>query len=203
MVSPAIAQTFGVKAGASMTTLTYKDEAYTVDYKFVPGFTIGGMIELPLTGGIRLESGLQITSKGATSMEDGSFADLKETIRLYYLEVPITAKASFTIGNSTVYGLFGPYLGVGLSGKSTLRETINGDTNVYKDDITWGNATANDYKRGDLGLVIGGGIMVNQFQIGLSYHTGLSNISAQKVNGRVVKNQVIGLSVGYWLQPNE
>jgi opacity protein-like surface antigen len=128
----------------------------------------------------------------------GKKIEMKIKTNLFYLDIPLTAKASFDLGDAKVFGLFGPYIGMGLTGQSKTVTTIDGKTEKEKEDVEWGSEKGkSDLKRLDFGLTIGAGVEIDLFQIGLGYNLGLANISPYNDGGMKINNRVIGLSVGY------
>ena len=194
------AQTFGVKGGLNLSNMSSKDNdtVYSNDHKMNPGFNIGGTVEFPITGTFSFETGLLFSTKGYRINKDetvqGQTSNTKGYTTLYYFDIPLTAKASFDIGSAKIYGAFGPYLGIGLFGKSKAEFTFSGNSDTFKRDVTFGS---NGLKRLDIGLSIGAGVDINAFQVGLSYGISLANISNYTDNGFTAKNRVLGLSVGY------
>ncbi len=197
------AQIFGIKAGVNLSTMSLKDNNgnYSDDFKMNPGFHVGVTGEFPLTEIFSFETGLLLSTKGLkiNQVEDiplGPTTVLKGKMNLLYLDIPFTAKAYFDIGSTKIYGLFGPYLGMGVSGKNKYEITGEGETRTGEKNISWGSEE-NDYKRLDYGLTAGSGVEIKSIQIGLFYSLGLANISNQSVNGRKFSNRILGITVGY------
>jgi len=144
---------------------------------------------------------LLLSTKGTkTSTKEtntGVIIESKGSLNLVYLDIPLTAKAYYNIGASKIYGVFGPYIGFGLSGKSKSEIKIIGVTETDEQDVNWGSGDSDDLKRLDYGLTVGAGMEFNSFLIGLSYNLGLANISAVTDDGQKIKNKVFGLSIGY------
>ncbi|ARV05992.1 hypothetical protein BTO04_04425 [Polaribacter sp. SA4-10] len=198
------AQKFGIKAGFNLSNMLAKDneETYSDDFKMKPGFHIGATVEFPLTEMFSFETGLLLSTKGLKSSYEETFAGetYKEEsqLNLLYPDIPLTAKASFDMGSGKIYGLFGPYLGVGLSGKSKYESSYDDETESSEEDIEWGsNEDESDLKRMDFGLTMGAGVELNPIQIGLTYTLGLANISPHTDGGTKIKNRVLGISLGY------
>lgn len=202
MTTESYAQTFGVKAGLNLSNMLVEDDddTYSDDFKVNPGFHVGATAEFPITELFSFETGLLLSTKGFKVSEEETF--MGETVKyesklnLIYLDIPLTAKASFDLGGARIYGVFGPYIGMGLSGKSKFEITAMGETETDEEDIKWGS-DEDDFKRLDLGLTMGAGVEISSIQIGLSYGLGLANISTSTDGGSKISNRVLGISVGY------
>ncbi|WP_430931188.1 porin family protein [Saccharicrinis sp. 156] len=198
------AQTFGIKGGLNLSNVLAKDDddTYSDDFKMNPGFHIGPTVEFPLNEMVSFESGLLLSTKGFKSSEKetdmGDTWEYEVKLNAVYIDIPLTAKTTFDVGGAKIYGIFGPYVGIGLSGKEKEEYTQDGETETYEADIEWGNDEDEDHlKRLDYGLTAGAGIIVNNIQLGLSYDLGLANISAYTGDGTKIKNKVLRFSVGY------
>lgn len=204
MTTEIFAQNIGVKGGLNLSTMLMKDndDTYSDDYKMNPGFHIGVTAEFPLTEIFSFETGLLLSTKGFKISEEetifGSTIKTEGKMNLFYLDIPLTAKASLDLGGAKIYGVFGPYLGVGLSGNTKSKVSFNGESETDEEDIKWGSdEDKHDLKRLDYGLTIGAGVEINSLQIGLTYGYGLANISSFTDDGAKINNRVLGISVGY------
>ena len=204
MTTGAFSQNFGLKGGLNLSNILAKDDntTYSDDFKMNPGFHIGATAEFPFSDMFSFETGLLLSTKGYKISEEETFMgkkiEMKIKTNLFYLDIPLTAKASFDLGDAKVFGLFGPYIGMGLTGQSKTVTTIDGKTEKEKEDVEWGSEKGkSDLKRLDFGLTIGAGVEIDLFQIGLGYNLGLANISPYNDGGMKINNRVIGLSVGY------
>ena len=200
-------QEFGIKAGFNSSNMhIVYDDMISIDANMKTGFHIGATAEFPLTEIFSLETGLLLSTKGFilkqlfTEEVDGYNYESKVNLSPLYLDIPITAKASFDTGGGTkIYFVFGPYVGIGLSGTIKGEEIISfkdGVTTSYENDIEWGSDIDSDFKRMDFGLIMGAGVELNSIQIGLNYSLGLPNI-LPKNNIVKFRNRVLGISVGY------
>jgi hypothetical protein len=196
--------TFGVKGGLSLSNQKWSSIDFffdSDDFKMKPGFHIGPTIEVPITDMISFESGLILGTRGFKLHEELDFdgtVDVKMNINLLYLDVPLNLKAYFDAGGVKAYGSFGPYVGMGLSGKMKVKATYEGDTEEDSEDIEWGDDPENDMlKRLDFGLAFGAGVQLKVIDIGVAYGLGLTNISSYTDDGASIKNSLITLSVGY------
>lgn len=186
------AQIVGVKAGLNLSNMLVKDDddTYSDDLKMKPGLHLGVTAEIPLDEMISFETGLFFTQKGYKYEQSfmGETVDIQ--LNLNYLEIPLQGKATFDVGGAQIYGLFGPYVGFGLSGKYKYNDD--------DDDVEWGSdEDESDYKRLDFGVTVGAGVQVDAFAFGLSYGLGLANISPYSDGGFREKNRVLGISVAY------
>ena len=199
------AQNIGLKGGLNLSNMLFKEdgETYSDDFKMRPGFNIGATAEFPLSEMFSFETGLLLSTKGFNySLEESEMGEsfkLESNINLLYLDIPIVAKSSFDLGyDKKIFATFGPYVGIGISGKSKIKMTYDGETESDEETIEWGSdEESSDFKRLDFGLTIGAGVEINSVLIGLNYSLGLANISPYTDNGNMINNRVLGLSVGY------
>lgn len=194
---------FGAKAGLNLSKMVAKDNDNTLsdDFKTKVGFHLGGTAEYPLSDLLSIETGFFLSTKGyKIEMEQtvgGDKLKISGKMSLYYIEIPITAKVIYEVKDIKIYGLLGPYIGFGLSGKAKSQNTFQGKTTTEESTVNWGSGEGNDLKRVDFGLTIGAGVDLEFIQIGLSYGLGLANLAPVIDNGTKMKNRVFGISVGY------
>jgi len=194
------AQTFGIKGGLNMSTMLVKldgDKLDDLNFKLIPGFHIGPTMEFLFSDMFSLQAELLFSSKGfkdngTLTDENGNvigMSDLK--MNLYYLDIPLAAKAKIGFDRFMLFGIFGPSLGIGLVGKSKYELDGEKGTSTIKfgaDEIL---------RRLEVALTFGGGIEVNRFLFGLSYNLGLTNISNQDPGVIKQTNRVLSISIGY------
>ena len=114
-------QEFGIKAGLNLSNMhMVYDRMLSNDSNMKTGFHIGATAEFPLTEIFSLETGLLLSTKGF--IEEVKDFNYKVIFNPLYLDIPLTVKASSYIGGTKVYGMFGSYVGIGLSGK--IKELI-------------------------------------------------------------------------------
>lgn len=204
MATESYAQSFVVKGGLNLSKFLAKDDegTYSDDFKMNPGFLFGVTSEFPISEGFSFETGLLLSTKGVKiSEEESIFEEMVEfdsRVNLLYLDIPLLAKATVDLGSAKIYGAFGPYIGMGLSGKIKSEFTTMGETEKTEEDVKWGSDDEDDdFRRLDYGLSFGAGVEINAIQIGLSYGLGLANISTSSEGGSKVNNRVLGVSLGY------
>jgi hypothetical protein len=206
-ISNSFAQSFIVNAGFNLSNMLLKDdyENFSDQDKMKPGFQVGATMQIPANGMFSFETGLVFINKGAKSKYEETFVNeqysYKGVINLYYIKVPLLAKATFDVGSILIFGELGPYLGIGLFGNIKSKFTYQGETNTDNQEIIWGTDANNDeLKRLDYGLTFGAGILIKKkIQVGLSYDLGLANISSYTEDGSTIKNRAINITVGYRL----
>jgi hypothetical protein len=202
-------QSFGVRAGLNMSNFEVKDDTdtYSDDYMFLPGFHAGILAEVPVAGIISVEGGAFFSTRGFRFEDEMVLFDDKVEIKykttLYYLVVPITAKATVDVGPVEIFGQLGGYVGAGLSGKYKGEYTSGGLTNEEESDVKWGNdELEDDYKQLDFGLTAGAGVQVNKIRAGIAYDHGLANICPYSENNYRCNNRVFSVFVAIVLGGN-
>jgi hypothetical protein len=199
-------QTFGIKAGLNLSNMIMKDdeETYSEEFKMKPGFHFGPTIEIPISKLFSVESGLMLSTKGYKESEKITIGtsimrEWESKLNLFYIDLPITAKATFDVDGAKIFVAFGPYVGMGLCGKYKYTDYsyyVEGD--VYDENISFGsNEEEDDLKRLDYGLTAEAGFKLKSIQIGISYRLGLANLSNDTEDLDQINNRVLGISVGY------
>ncbi|MEX0845908.1 MAG: porin family protein [Balneolaceae bacterium] len=199
----ALAQNFGIKAGLNISEMFIEDDDGNLsdDYDSKAGLHFGLIAEYPINENLNFETGLLISQKGFKgSLEETLFGEtLKADIlfKTLYLDIPLNAKAAHTISNKQVFGIFGPYIAIGLTGEYESEFSYMGESETDNEDINWGNDEDDDLRRLDYGLNAGAGIEINSIQFRVSYSLGLANVSAYRDSGTTMKHRVLSLSVAY------
>lgn len=197
MVTASYAQSFGVKAGLNLSNMVQKDDNFTYSERneMNLGFHVGPTAEFSFSNLLSLEAGLLLSTKGYATTTEIIGTTTKINTNLLYLDLPVTAKINFNLGDLGVFAAFGPYLGVGLSGKTKIKTTIGSTTTTGDSEITWGKDGT--YNRLDFGLTMGAGVDINSLLVGIYYNLGLINASTSTANGYKATNGVLAVSFGY------
>jgi hypothetical protein len=171
---------YGLKAGASLTSITGSDVDGNA-YKF--GFNGGGVVNFGLNDMISIQPEVLFSMKGAKSKDDSN-----ERINLNYIDVPVLLKVS--TGATGLFFEAGPQLGFRVS-SSYKYDPVSIDFNSYTKAVDFGYAAG-------LGFQAESGPMV-----GLRYNGGFTNVGKSgTMNGYPVtagsaKNSAFQLYVGF------
>ena len=188
--SQAFGQKLGIKAGYNSANV-HVSSSHS-DYKFDSNssYHVGLAADFPLIGWFSLESGLYASSKGF-KMGDGS---IKTTFSPTYLEIPVKLKLSIGLSKLNVYAAAGGYFDVGIGGNTTVESKVLGIENKVKESIKWGS---DGLKRVDYGTLVGAGVQISRFDIGLGYQFGMADLMDAEYDIKHV-NKVFSLSLGFW-----
>ena len=197
VIPTAYSQSFGFKAGLNISNMVYHpDKGGSRHYQMHPGYHLGIITNIPFSAKISLETDLYLSTKGinVTHEKLNGFSPEKGNLNLLYLDIPIMVKVFLSQNTTKPYLVAGPYVGFGISGKSTVK----GETQP----IHFGGAYDEDFRDLDFGATLGVGMEVNGFLVGLNYDVGLINMFSHDDMGGKVYNRNLRLSVGYIL-PNK
>lgn len=194
---------FGIKAGFNLPNIVLNDKGSNSSMSANESsfnandqclcFNIGIFAEFPQTKTFSFETGLFFTTKGVIKKTDLVASDyyLEQNLELYYIDIPLHAKVSF----DGLYAIFGPYVGMGLSGKANNEFTDpQGKISYSESDIEFGSDK--DFKKMDYGLDLGIGLEGKKVQWVFTYGWGLANI-ANSNDGVSLSNRVFSMSLGY------
>ncbi len=159
-----------------------EDQPELQDLEALNKFLITSSFNFPITNYFSIEPGVNFIQKGtkAIATESNLFLTVTSegTIKYYSLDVPINAKLNLEKGDFNVFAFGGPYIGMGLSGKSVIKTSINGVSgNDFEDDLNWGEGDANDLKRLDYGVNAGIGFGYKNIELNAFYGFGLTNMA--------------------------
>lgn len=170
--------TWNAKVGMSMTNLSNTE----ADMKI--GYTVGVGLDYQFTDMWYLQSGLNITGKGAKA------GDLK--IKTHYLEIPVLAAAKFDVSDNMKFVVnAGPYLAFGMGGKM---EGGDASMKVFSKEDGMKEALM---KRFDLGLQYGVGLeLSDKYLINLTGQYGFID-PFKADSGESSHNIAFMIGVGY------
>lgn len=186
---------YGVKGGLNVADMLEEANDETYSYGSKVGFHLGATAEYSISEKFAIEPGLFFSTKGY----EYDLSGVTITSNINYLEIPVNGIYKINVRKAKILINAGPYLGYALSGKMNASEAIFGENEDSKEQkIEIGSDKENDdIKALDFGLNIGAGVEFKSFTIGIQRGIGLANLSPDTDNGHTIKNNVLGISVGY------
>lgn len=154
----------GVEAGASIHNYTGTDRYYK------DGFYAGVRGEYSLKN-CYVTGGLRFIQKGADAYTGDSDSD--DFYRANYIEIPLAVGIQHRINKSLyLFGETGPYVAVGISGKSKGESYSGGPGNTTHWDDKFFSAANDSPRRLDVGWGLRAGLGFYSFQISIGYEIG-------------------------------
>jgi hypothetical protein len=213
-IANAEAQFFYAQGGLNLSNISNAGDGSTEDNGILASFNAGLMARFGLSKVVDLESGILFTGKGAKAETyfNGGNDYVKSRFNPLYIEVPLNLVINIPFGGENNSGFFvygGPYVAVGVGGKSKLDTKLGTLTTSAERNIKFNNddpftsiqedAAYDKLKRFDAGLNVGLGIDFTSVIIKANYGLGLTKIgSTQENNNSDDKNKyrVFSLSIG-------
>lgn len=196
---------FAVLGGVNFQNLNGKDNnGDKLTNTMLIGYHAGMNIQIPIAPEFYFQPGLMFSTKGAKN----SYGTLTGTYKLSYVELPLNLVYKGALGGGFVVVGFGPYLGYGIGGKSSV---ISGSTTYEKNIVFKSTVNSGDdlftayFKSFDAGANIfagyemGGGLFLQlNAQLGLvkinPADSRIIQVYSEKLS---VKNTGFGISLGY------
>lgn len=227
---------FGIKAGMNINNISqdFKEDYYEFGTKWKAGFHVGPMVDISFVPMVGLQTGLIFTRKGFEIDLDKFVDDFKEelgefaylldididgraTASYNYLEVPIHA----TVNILNFQFFAGPYIGIGVGGKSvidaTLKASLLGEefTETIDEEYdlipVFGDYDPDDldddeeaFNAFDFGLNFGVGYHIGPILLNAGYSLGLGNMTPGETDNdfdpadRKMSNRVITVSASFY-----
>lgn len=173
---------FGVRAGVNIASMT--------NYNSKVGFHVGGMYRLQLLSDTPLffEPGLELQFKGGKLSQAG----VSSTLNLVYVEVPAMFAYRFQLNDTwAIQPAIGPFFSFGVTG--TVKQSSMGQTQSA--DLFGSNGAL---KRGDVGLKVALGALINRIYFGIGYDLSFVNLPKNYTTGNPkYRNGSFYISAGY------
>ncbi len=201
-----------VQGGLNLANITKTNSGETFNANNLATFNAGVLARFGLSETFDLESGILFNGHGSKTETNFSNGDYVRTkFNPMYLEVPLNVlfKVPFNTSGPGFFVNAGPYIAVGIAGKSKFDSKIAGITASSSNNIKFSNddpltseqddAAYNKLKRFDYGLNFGAGVDLSKVLIKVNYGLGLAKInSTQSDNSSNDKNKfrTWSLSVG-------
>ena len=188
---------FYVQGGLNLANISKNNAGETNDYNQLATFNAGIMGRFGISKVFDLETGLLFTGRGSKSNTYfGSTTDnnyVKSKFNPYYIELPLNAVIKFPMGGtSNIFVNAGPYIAMGVAGKSKVETRFAGITSTSTDDISFNNddpttteqegAAYNKLKRFDFGANVGAGIDIGALIFKVNCGIGFSKINSTDNN---------------------
>lgn len=219
---------FGLRAGLNLANMSIKGIPSAIKPEMVTRYNFGGIVDISLTGAISIETGLLMTVKGYkyefNSYDSCQYRFTKSKIVIdtvvnitrkgkispIYYEIPINFIYKVNLGEAKLVLAAGPYIGIGIYGKTKYEYSIAGAPdgvgsplvfgipNSTK-DIKYGKAEYDDLRVLDYGINFVVGIEYKKISLRVQYGLGIANINPIDNSAFAIKNKVIGISATYML----
>lgn len=206
------AQLTYVQGGLNLANITKTNDGQTEKNNILPTFNVGLMHRFSLVDPVSLETGLLFTGRGskAETYFNGGNDYVKSKFNPLYIELPVNVVFNLPVDkNSGLFFHAGPYIAMGVAGKSKTESKILSITSTSEKNIEFSNddpftskqddAAYDKLKRFDFGLNFGAGFAFQHVILKVNYGLGLSKInSTESDNTANDKNKyrTLSFSVG-------
>ncbi|MFN0083683.1 MAG: porin family protein, partial [Ferruginibacter sp.] len=184
--STATAQKVYIQGGANLANITKDADGNTDDQKSLVSFNVGVMGSFGLSDILDIETGLLFTGRGQkfeSVVNDNNY--VKGKFNPLFIELPVNLLVKFPVTKTShLFVNAGPYVAVGVAGKSKVETKFlgvvaNAESNIEfnNDDPTTAqqeDASYSKIKRFDYGLNFGGGVAFKSLIIKANYGLGLA-----------------------------
>ena len=212
IITHASAQLFYAQGGLNLANITTTNDGQTEKNNMLATFNAGFMGRFGLSKTVDLESGLLLTGRGskAETYFNGGNDYVKSTFNPLYIELPLNLVVTVPLEKSS--GIFfnaGPYVAVGIGGKSKTDSKVGLITSSSSSSIKFSNddpftsqqddAAYDKLKRFDFGINVGGGFQFEHLLLKVNYGFGLAKINSTQSNNTVNdknKYRTLSFSVG-------
>ena len=201
-----------IQGGLNLANITKTSDGQTSDNNILPSFNVGLLGRFGLSSTFDLESGLLLTGHGskAETYFNGGNDYVKSRFNPFYIQVPLNAVVKIPLEKETnVFFNAGPYVAVGIAGKSTQESKFGPLMSSSTETIKFSNddpftsqqedAGYDKLKRFDYGLNFGGGIEFSHVILKVNYGLGLAKINSTESNNNYNdknKYRTLSFSVG-------
>jgi hypothetical protein len=188
-----------VQGGLNLANITNTKSGNTEDNNILPSFNAGIMSRFGISDMFDLEAGVLLTGKGSkaetyfTSSRDDNY--VKTKFNPIYVEIPLNAVVKIPLAAKAKSNIFfnaGPYIAVGVGGKSKVDSRIISVNSSSSKSIKFNNddpftseqdnAAYDKLKRFDYGVNLGGGIDFGRFMLKANYGIGMAKINSTQDN---------------------
>jgi Outer membrane protein beta-barrel domain len=206
------AQLVYVQGGLNLANITKTNDGQTEKNNMLASFNAGIIGRFDFGKIVDLETGVLFTGRGAKAETyfNGGNDYVKSTFNPLYIEVPLNLVVTAPISkNNGVFFNAGPYIAIGVGGKSKTNSKLGLITSSSTSSIKFSNddpftsqqddAAYNKLKRFDYGINVGAGIKLEHLILKVNYGIGLAKINSTESNNSANdknKYRTLSLSVG-------
>lgn len=199
---------FGVKTGLTVSSFSNIETKIKANTGYKAGVSIEYMFSRwGVNSGVYLSKTGVAYSEGLLQSKDNIAGFAVMEISPQYITIPLSAVYKIPIDNQIKLSFnAGLYFGYGISGKGFIRYDNGGygisafEDNRIANDPRFLDFTIPKANRTDLGVILGIGIDIQNFNIGISYEQGGLNVYDQypvSPSSSDIKNSVFWVGVGY------
>lgn len=182
--------TWNAKAGLGIASCILSDGGEDSKPHFVGKLGVG--MEYPLTSNFSLMPSAEFALKGARWSYNDYNVEFKQTVDLYYFQIPVLGAYRFNLTNRlNLVAKVGPYFAFGFAGKVHAEGSGGGSSfsesaGVFSDEVGG--------KRFDVGFDLGVDLEFRRFVVGAEYEIGITPLVDEDAQ---VRNSAIYVTVGY------
>jgi hypothetical protein len=198
-----------LRAGVNFANVSVTDEGKVDEANGLTSFHVGLIGDAAFSDVVSLQPGILFTGKGSKTESRNS----KATTNIYYIEIPANLVFKLPLGQAHKFFFgAGPYLGIGVSGKTRIEyrgilgtgriekniEFSNDDPTTldYEEGAGFGLVKRFDYGfNGTVGIESKGAVLAVGYGLGLAKLQSGTTSSADNNN----KHRVLGVSIGFKL----
>lgn len=196
-----------VQGGLNFANITNSNSGSTQKNNMLTTFNAGFMGRSNSSENIALEAGILLDGRGSKAESGSGNNYYKATFNPLYLEVPVNLILRLPLeSKSNIFINAGPYIAMGIAGKSKLDGQLAGAPIHSTQDIqfTSTDPNANDQaysklKRFDYGINVGAGLDLKKILLKVNYGYGLAKINSTQTNNSTNdkdKYRTVSISVG-------
>lgn len=188
-----------VQGGLNLANITETKSGETQNNKTLTTFQAGILGRFRIADPLAFETGLLLQGRGSkanTYLDESNKDDnyVKARFNPLYIELPASLVFRLPVGEdkSNLFIQAGPYVAMGVGGKSTVDTKFLGTETHTTSDIKFNNddpattqqedAAYDKLKRFDYGINVGAGVDVGKLLLKVNYGLGLAKINSMETN---------------------
>lgn len=158
----------GAKVGVNWGTISEEEDEGSEDtIGWQPGFLVGGFVDLPISGAFSFSPEILYTRKGAKSEFTDAGFEIKEKLKLDFVQIPLLFKAGSTGTETRPFVVFGPAFG--FLTRARFQETFDGEE-FDEEDVK------DEFKSAEVSVIVGGGVQFGRGIVEVRYDHGINNL---------------------------